>query len=58
MERLMLDMNWFLGRLRRVYFMALPESEADYEKSRQRYIVGDSAAQTIAQLAEIGRAHV
>lgn len=51
MERLMLDMNWFLGRLRRVYFMALPESEADYEKSRRRYIVGDSAAQTIAQLA-------
>ncbi len=47
----MLDMNWFLGRLRRIYFMALPESEADYEKSRRRYIVGDSAAQTIGQLA-------
>lgn len=31
--------------------MALPESEADYEKSRRRYIVGDSAAQTIGQLA-------
>lgn len=51
MEKLMLDMNWFLGRLRRIYFMALPESEADYEKSRRRYIVGDSAAQTIGQLA-------
>lgn len=51
MEKLMLDMNWCLGRLRRIYFMALPESEADYEKSRRRYIVGDSAAQTIAQLA-------
>lgn len=51
MDKLMLDMNWCLGRLRRIYFMALPESEADYEKSRRRYIVGDSAAQTIAQLA-------
>lgn len=51
MERLMLDMHWFLGRFRRIYFMALPESEADYEKSRRRYIVGDAAAQTIVQLA-------
>lgn len=51
MERLMLDMHWFLGRFRRIYFMALPESEADYEKSRRRYIAGDAAAQTIVQLA-------
>ena len=51
MERLLLDMHWFLGRFRRIYFMALPENEADYEKSRRRYIVGDAAAQTIAQLA-------
>lgn len=51
MERLLLDMHWFLGRFRRIFFMALPESEADYEKSRKRYIVGDAAAQTIVQLA-------
>ena len=51
MERLMLDMHWFLGRFRRTFFMALPENEADYEKSRRRYIVGDAAAQTIVQLA-------
>ncbi len=51
MEKLMLDMHWFLGRFRKLYFMALPENEADYEKSRRRYIVGDAAAQTIAQLA-------
>lgn len=51
MEKLVLDVNWCLGRLRRIYFMALPENEADYERSRRRYIVGDSAAQTIAQLA-------
>ena len=30
---------------------ALPETEEDYEKSRRFYISGDSAAQTIAQLA-------
>ncbi len=51
MERLMLDMHWFLGRFRRIFFMALPENEADFEKSRRRYIVGDAAAQTIVQLA-------
>lgn len=47
----MLDFTWLLGRLRRIYFMALPENEGDYEKSRRNYIAGDSANQTIAQLA-------
>lgn len=51
MERLILDMHWFLGRFRRIFFMALPENDADYEKSRRRYIAGDAATQTIAQLA-------
>lgn len=51
MSRLMLDVNWLLGRLRRIYFMALPEDENDYEKSRRFYIAADSAAQVIAQLA-------
>ena len=41
----------FAGSLYRIYFMALPENEEDYERSRRFYIVGDSAAQTIAQLA-------
>ena len=39
------------GSLYRIYFMALPENETDYEKSRRFYIAGDCAAQTIAQLA-------
>lgn len=51
MEKLMLDMHWFLGRFRKIYFMALPENEADYEKSRRSYIIGDASTQTIAQLA-------
>lgn len=51
MKRLILDMNWLLGRFRKIYFMALPEDETDYEKSRRYYIVGDSATQTVGQLA-------
>ena len=51
MSKLILDFNWLLGHLRRIYFMALPENEEDYEKSRGYYIAGDSATQTIAQLA-------
>lgn len=51
MNRLLLDMNWLLGRFRKIYFMALPENETDYEKSRRYYIAGDSATQTVGQLA-------
>ena len=51
MSKIMLDFTWLLGRLRRIYFMALPENEGDYEKSRKNFIAGDSANQTIAQLA-------
>lgn len=51
MSKLILDFNWLLGHLRRIYFMALPENEEDYEKSRGYYRAGDSATQTIAQLA-------
>lgn len=40
-----------LGKTRRLYYMALPESEADYQKSRHCYIAGDAAAQTMVQLA-------
>ncbi len=51
MSRLILDMNWLLGKFRKIYFMALPEDETDYEKSRRYYIAGDSASQTVGQLA-------
>lgn len=42
--------KYFLGRLRRIYFMALPESKADLKKSRVCYTIGDSAVQTIGNL--------
>lgn len=46
---------WGAGRvagwLYRIYFMALPENEEDVRRSRRFYVMGDSAAQTIAQLA-------
>ncbi|MGF7142861.1 MFS family permease [Anaerotaenia torta] len=40
-----------IGQLRRIYFMALPESKQDLKSSRVYYTTADSAAQTIAQLA-------
>lgn len=40
-----------LAKLRRIYFMALPESKSDLKKSRVCFTVGDSAVQTIAQLS-------
>lgn len=40
-----------VGKLRRIYYMALPENEADLHKSRVLYAVGDSASQTLLQLA-------
>lgn len=43
--------RYIMGQLRRVYFMALPESKHDFKKSRIYYTAADSAAQTIAQLA-------
>ncbi|SHO50612.1 MFS transporter [Anaerocolumna xylanovorans] len=46
------DINqYLLARFRRIYFMALPESKEDYKKSRVNFTIGDSAAQTIVQLA-------
>lgn len=42
--------RFILARLRRVYFMALPEGKEDLKKSRVCFTVGDSAIQTIAQL--------
>lgn len=43
--------EYALGKARRIYFMALPESEEDYKKSRNYYIAGDAAHQTMTQLA-------
>ncbi len=43
--------QYLLAKLRRIYFMALPESKEDYKKSRVNFTIGDSAAQTIGQLA-------
>ncbi len=43
--------RYVIGQLRRIYFMALPESKEDLKKSRIYYTTADSAAQTIAQLA-------
>jgi MFS family permease len=40
-----------MGQIRRIYFMALPESKEDFKKSRIFYTTADTAAQTIAQLA-------
>lgn len=40
-----------LGKLRRIYFMALPENKQDMKRSRMLYTCGDSAAQTIVQLS-------
>ncbi len=43
--------RYMMGQLRRIYFMALPESKQDMKSSRICYTTADSAAQTIVQLA-------
>ncbi len=43
--------RYFVGQVRRIYFMALPESKQDLKNSRIYYTTADTAAQTIAQLA-------
>jgi hypothetical protein len=40
-----------MGQVRRIYFMALPESKQDMKSSRIYYTTADTAAQTIGQLA-------
>ncbi|NLK26902.1 MAG: MFS transporter [Clostridiales bacterium] len=42
--------RYLIGKIRRIYFMALPESKMDYKKSRIYYTTADTAAQTIVQL--------
>ena len=43
--------RYMMGQLRRIYFMALPETKQDMKSSRIYYTTADSAAQTIGQLA-------
>lgn len=43
--------RYLMGQVRRIYFMALPESKEDFKKSRINYTLADSASQTIVQLA-------
>ena len=43
--------RYLLGQMRRIYFMALPESKEDLKKSRVYYTTADSCAQTIIQLS-------
>lgn len=43
--------RYMMGQLRRIYFMALPESKEDFKRSRIFYTTADSATQTIAQLS-------
>lgn len=42
--------QYMMGKIRRIYFMALPESKHDMKKSRICYTVADTGAQTIVQL--------
>jgi Na+/melibiose symporter-like transporter len=51
MNNVMYMTNYFLGKMRRIYFMAIPETKQDYKMSRVCYTVSDSAVQTIVQLA-------
>ena len=51
MNNIVLMTNFFLGKMRRTFFMSYPETNKDYKKSRIYYTVADSAAQTIVQLA-------
>ncbi|MFI3212031.1 MAG: MFS transporter [Eubacteriales bacterium] len=51
MNNVVLMTSYIVGRMRRIYFMSYPETKKDYKKSRACYTVGDTAAQTIVQLA-------
>ncbi len=51
MEKIKLILMYLGGKLRRQFFMALPEDEKDFDKSRKYYIAADSASQLITQLA-------
>ncbi len=50
MNNLLLFTNYYMGKMRRTFFMSYPETSHDYKKSRVYYTVADSASQTIVQL--------
>ena len=50
MNNLSFTAKRLLGKIRRIYFMALPEDDSDYQRSRNYYIAADSAAQTIGNM--------
>lgn len=43
--------RYLLAQMRRIYFMALPESKKDYKNSRINYTISDTSVQTIVQLS-------
>ena len=49
-NNLMYIQQYLMGKIRRIYFMALPESKHDMKNSRICYTVADTGAQTIVQL--------
>lgn len=49
-DNIMYIHRYLMGQMRRIYFMALPETKQDFKSSRIYYTTGDSAAQTITQL--------
>ena len=51
MERLKWKFWFWGGRFRRQFFMAVPENEADYKKSRNMFIAADAMNQMIGNLA-------
>jgi len=50
LNNLMYMHRYLMGQIRRIYFMALPESKKDLKSSRIYYTTADTAAQTIGQL--------
>ena len=51
MERLKWKFWFWGGRFRRQFFMAVPENEEDYKKSRNEFIATDAMYQMICNLA-------
>lgn len=51
LNNLMYINRYLLGQIRRIYFMALPESKKDFKNSRICYTISDTAVQTIVQLS-------
>ena len=50
LDNIMYIHRYLMGQMRRIYFMALPETKQDFKSSRVHYTIADSAAQTIVQL--------